>query len=403
LARLEPMPILKVLISHMLRLTERLTSWALGLVFFWAAATAAASLDNIVRGEVTDTSGGVLPGVTVHATVQDGKVIAATITDGLGRFVFEKLPEGPVKVVFQLDGFDTTSVEVNVQAGVESRVVERLKLAQITEQVVVYGKAPVDPPPPPPPPLPAIPYIPPPPPIIVPVPVEEMESVCGPAIPGLTPTALATIASHHRDAGRTIYMKGDEVNIDRGTLAGLEVGQNLVARRHYRANSVARDGAIGEHTAGIVQIVTASERAATAVVIHTCNELMQGDFLASFSPQPVRTPHPRGLPDYADAIRILFADAGHLVGAERRLLVIDRGGAQGIGVGQRLTLFRGDVSRKVAPFVIGEAIVVAVRTQSATIRVERATDAIWNTDWAAPQLASPLAGPTVKTTGIPQR
>jgi hypothetical protein len=49
---------------------------------------------------------------------------------------------------------------------------------------------------------------------------------------------------------------------------------------------------------------------------------------------------------------------------------------QGVQRGQRLTIFRrpqGDAGRALT---IGDAVVVALRADSATIRIERATDAI---------------------------
>jgi hypothetical protein len=118
--------------------------------------------------------------------------------------------------------------------------------------------------------------------------------------------------------------------------------------------------------------------------MYACDELMKGDFLASFKPESIRTPDPVGIPAYRDAARILFADEGQMLGAPRRLMVIDRGSEQGVAVGQRLTLFRPGRSAA-RPDVVGDAIVVAVRIDSATIRVGRVTDAISAGDWAAPQ------------------
>jgi hypothetical protein len=53
-----------------------------------------------------------------------------------------------------------------------------------------------------------------------------------------------------------------------------------------------------------------------------------------------------------------------------------------------VTLFRREHRGGAAPEVVGDAVVVAVRTDSATIRVERAIDAIASGDWAAPQRPS---------------
>jgi hypothetical protein len=143
--------------------------------------------------------------------------------------------------------------------------------------------------------------------------------------------------------------------------------------------------------------VAAGEHTSTAVVVYTCDELMPGDFLASFNPEPVRTPEPEGAPDYEHAARILFADAGQMLGAPRRLMVIDRGSGDGIRAGQRLTLFRRE-GRRAKPTVVGDAVVVGVRTDSATIRLGRVSDAISFGDWAAPQRRSPARSPVAART-----
>jgi hypothetical protein len=99
----------------------------------------------------------------------------------------------------------------------------------------------------------------------------------------------------------------------------------------------------------------------------------------------VRTPEPFGVPAYDNAARILFADSGQLIGAPRRLLVINRGRIDDMHAGQRMTLFRRTRLDRGAPSILGDAVVVAVRHDSATIRVERVIDAIEPGDWAAPQ------------------
>ena len=186
-----------------------------------------------------------------------------------------------------------------------------------------------------------------------------------------------------RGAGHGLYAMGDELLIDGGRLNGLEVGRNLVARRYYSVSGIADGAAKGEHTAGLLQIVAAGDDTSTGVVVYACNELMEGDFLASFNPEPLRAPEPAGPPDYDDAARILFADAGQMLGAPGRLMVIDRGGDYGIRAGQRLTIFRR-VDRSTRPAIVGDAVVVAVRADSATIRLGRVNDAIAVGDWAAP-------------------
>lgn len=330
-----------------------------------------------IRGEVTDLSGGVLPGVTVSVRTSDHETVATTVSGARGEYELIGVPAGAVRLVFELDGFETSVVPLTVTAGTAFSVVERMKLARMTEAIVVYGKAP----PPPPAPLPR--WEPPPAPVVTPVDPRELESICRPAKPGSTFAPLATIKAHRYALGRELYGKGDELIINGGTSNGLEVGRNLVVYRYFRANSKgAPVPELGEHTAGLLQIVSATENSARAVVMHACNELRPGDLLASFVPEYVHPADESGTPAFEEAARILHADAGQMLGAPRRMLVIDRGSEQGLAQGNRLTLFRPGTSSRT---ILGEAVVVSVRPNSSTIRVVRATDAIEFGDLAAPQ------------------
>ena len=338
----------------------------------------AAQTTGAVSGEVIDGSGAVLPGTTVVATVGE-KTIATAVTDDVGRYTFDRLPTGPLTLLFQLDGFDPSRVDLVVQSGTASQVVERMQLAQVTESVVVYAPAP----------LPFLPSRRTPPPTVIPLPKEDLETVCQPAKPGALPEAMGTINSHRYIDGRALYTKGDELNIDGGTVDGLDVGRNLVVRRYFRSG--ARAGA-GEHSAGLIQIVSATDHNATGVVVLACNEIAKGDFLASFEPERVRVPEPLAATNFDAAIRILFADAGQMMGSPGRYLVVDSGREQHIQLGQRLTLFRRDKAAGI-PVVLGQAVVVGLRADSATVRVERATDAIMFGDYAAPQLPGSTPSP----------
>ena len=376
-----------------------LAAATLALLGMCVTAASINAAQGSVRGAVADGSGGVLPGVTVVAASADGQVLATAVTNAVGSYVLGALPAGPVHLTFELEGFSTAAVDITVQGGVEARVVQRLALATRTETVVVHGKSPVVPPPPPrlpPPPPPPAPAR-----VVKPVPAHDRESICGPAKPSATAESLGTIRSARRGAEHGLYVKGDELLIDGGRLNGLEAGRNLAVRRYYPVSGVADGAATGEHTAGLLQIVAADEHTSAAVVVYACDELMQGDFLASFNPEPVRTPEPAGAPDYEDAARILFGDNGQMLGAPGRLMVIDRGSDYGIRAGHRLTLFRREgrrEGRRAKPILVGDAVVVAVRTDSATIRLGRVSDVISFGDWAAPQRRSPAGSPVAANT-----
>jgi hypothetical protein len=180
-----------------------------------------------------------------------------------------------------------------------------------------------------------------------------------------------------------MYSRGELLLISGGLAQGLEVGRNLTVIRYFHTERGGRP-TIGEHTAGVIQIVAATQDSARAIVVHTCNEMRPGDLLAAFMPLPLTRAVAGGAPAYDQAAKILHGDAGTLLGAPGRMMVIDQGAEQGLYSGQRVTIFRREAHNP-APAVLGEAVVIAVNGRSATIRIERATDAISAGDLAAPQ------------------
>jgi hypothetical protein len=358
---------------------------SLGVAF--ASPAAAQASTGRIRVDVTDISGGKLPGVLVIATTADGHLPVKAVTDKTGTYIFRAVPVGPVILRFQLEGFTGTTVGVTVEAGAESHVAQQLEVAPLQETVVVRAPLPVEPPKPaPPPPIVAAPRGP----LLKPVPPHDRDSVCGPAKPSPATQALGTIRSTRDVAEGGLYTIGGQLTIEGGTLNGLEVGQNLVVRHYFRVRPLAGSDTTGEHSAGLVQVVSVTERSSVAAVIYACDAFRNGDFLVSYRPESVRPPEPRGTPDYDAAARILYADDAQTLGAPQRLMVIDRGTVHGVRVGQRCTIFRRH--RSGGPEVTGEAIVVAVRLDSATIRIERVSDAITAGDLAAPQISAPSAG-----------
>ena len=355
--------------------------WALGLSPDISAAPAPAS----VKGTVVDASAAVLPGVTVTAQAPDGRPLATTVTSALGDFAFEALPAGQVTLLFHLDGFADAKATITIKPGGQAgesdtdRIVQRLELSGFAEAVTVRA----DPPPPPPPP----------PRVLAPVPEHDPASVCGPAKAEDRVPTFGVVKSVRTGARQAMFAERDELLIDTGLLNLLKVGENFVVRRRFP--TMLADGrnrvTLGEHSAGLLQIVEADGPMATAVVIYACDEMIVGDYLAPFRPDPIRPVDPAGAPAFDKAVRLLFADAGQMLGSTNRLLVIAQGARDGIQTGQRLTIFRRSIAIP-TPIILGDAVVVAVRRESATVRVERAIDVIFlghDGDWVAPQRPVP--------------
>jgi hypothetical protein len=353
---------------------------------FWAPGQSSAQTTTGVavkdargaaRGSVVDQSAGVLPGVTVTATTADGKSLDTTVTNSSGEFTFDRLPAGIVALTFHLDGFEDSRTTVTIPAGsAAERLVQKLNLPAHSEIVTVLG----DPSPPPPPPRP----------VLVAVPDHDPAAVCGPAEADGPVPAFGTIRSRQDEKTQGFFSAGDELLVEGGSQSGLNIGQNFIVRRRYQTTLTTRKGVIveGEHSSGLLQIVSVEPQSSTAVVVYACDEMMAGDYLVPFTPDPIRAMDPVGMPAFDNAARILFADAGQMVGAPRRMMVIDRGTEHGLLPGQRLTLFRRSRFNGAKPAVVGEGVVVAARKNSATVRVEQATDVIFfgdGGDFAAPE------------------
>jgi len=350
---------------------------AFALATFALTATAS-SAGARLQGNVTDQSGGVLPGVSVVVTAHDGRVLGTAATDQVGAFAIDGLPALPVRVVFQLDGFSPSTADVELTTAASVQVRPRLTVAARTESVTVVAAAPPLPVPTAPDavPLPAVP-------VLAPVPEHARESVCGPTKATTPAETFGTIRGKRFGSEHGLYFGGDQLTVDRGTADGLAVGQNYVAQRLFKPlrGSAATSAA---HSAGLVQVVDVGEHDASVVIVYACDEVMRGDSLAAFRPETAVAPEPLGVPAFDDASRILFGDEGQLVGMTRRLMVIERGLDQGAHPGQRLTIFR-KAKTGAAPIVVGDAVIISARGDSSTIRIEHASDAITFTDLVAPQ------------------
>ncbi len=117
----------------------------LGALALTLIVPAVAFAQASISGTVKDTSGAVLPGVTVEAAsdVLIEKVRTGT-TDGNGRFQIIDLRPGQYTVTFTLTGFSTVKREGVTLAGTGNTVVDAdLKVGTVAETITVTGEAPL--------------------------------------------------------------------------------------------------------------------------------------------------------------------------------------------------------------------------------------------------------------------
>jgi hypothetical protein len=109
------------------------------------AAAAQSSTSGAIAGEVKDTSGGALPGVTVEASSPAliEKVRSVT-TDGQGRYNIVTLPTGAYTVTFTLPGFSTFKREgIQLTTGFTARVDADMRVGTLEETITVTSESPV--------------------------------------------------------------------------------------------------------------------------------------------------------------------------------------------------------------------------------------------------------------------
>ncbi len=97
-----------------------------------------------VSGEVTDSTGGRLPGCTVTLVSVERGVTRSTVTDAEGNYLFSLVPLGNYNLTVQLSGFRTMQITSNlVEAEKTTHVPVSMQVATFTETATVIGQVPI--------------------------------------------------------------------------------------------------------------------------------------------------------------------------------------------------------------------------------------------------------------------
>jgi hypothetical protein len=116
-----------------------------GLALVLALLPRVAAAQSTIAGLVTDTTGAVLPGVTVEASSPALiEKVRSVVTNADGRYSIVDLRPGEYSVTFTLRGFSTVKREgINVASNVTVPVNAELRVGAVSETVTVSGVSPV--------------------------------------------------------------------------------------------------------------------------------------------------------------------------------------------------------------------------------------------------------------------
>jgi hypothetical protein len=97
-----------------------------------------------IAGTVRDSSGSVLPGVTVTSTHTGTALTRTVVSDEEGRYTISSLPVGPYKVEFMLQGFRSfVQSGIVLQVNASPTLNAALEIGNVEESITVQAEAPL--------------------------------------------------------------------------------------------------------------------------------------------------------------------------------------------------------------------------------------------------------------------
>src|SRR4051812_35129854 len=117
---------------------------AVRVAMFMCVCGAAFAQNAAVSGRVNDTSGGVIPNVSVELINQATKIKSSTLTNPEGIFVFPSVPPGVYDMNAAITGFTASRVEaVTLEVGQSKSFNLTLTPGDVKQSVTVTDEAPL--------------------------------------------------------------------------------------------------------------------------------------------------------------------------------------------------------------------------------------------------------------------
>ena len=217
-----------------------------------------------------------------------------------------------------------------------------------------------------------------------PLPADHLVA-CGPRLGALGPPPPERLVGAPDNPVKQLFGQGDTVLLNVGTASDVAVGTQFFLRRRVSATDLAMRG-LGfqpELTTGWLRTVTVEEHAALAIIERTCADVHKDDYLAPFQwPAPVTT-MAAGAVSYDESAIVLFGQDGRALSAPGQQFVMNQGTDHGLALGQRVTVFRQNVTGPVTE--LGEGVTIVTADTWATVYLTSARESVESGDSVAIQ------------------
>jgi hypothetical protein len=209
---------------------------------------------------------------------------------------------------------------------------------------------------------------------------------CGSRIVTASEDTSLDIAGSEAGRDRVGYMDRDILYLNRGSNAGVKVGDVYTTNHFsYKVKHPVSGRVLGEkvETTGWVRIVLVAENSATAVVERACLDIHQGDYLRPFEKARVplvsrRAPVDRLTPPSGKATGyIVDSQNDAVISSNGNTVSVDLGSKDGIAPGNLMTVYRiMNPSVPTARNVIAELAILTVGDNTALGTITYSNDAI---------------------------
>jgi len=222
-------------------------------------------------------------------------------------------------------------------------------------------------------------------------PLQIAVACAPPPVLAMVPDMAPVINGSQDTVARRVFGSTELVTVTGGMDRGVQLGQEYFARRIFTTAENHLDRLPHqEQTVGWLRIVAVNATTAVAVVDHACGDILVGDFLEPFQmpalpESDVTTVDTSHEPDFTSMARVLYGSEQRRSGAPGEYMLIDRGMDKSVTVGDRFAIYRNIKTDGTPLSAVGEATVVSIGPKMALIRINRARDAVFSGDLAAPR------------------